>query len=385
MTQYQLYRNEDRIDAKSPATHAIVIGVGGYPHLHGGSGSLADLNGGLKQLSSPPASAREVCDWLLESFNNPGKPLASVSMLISEQDGQPEYTHAKLTRPFTPQVASFRHVKSAVREWKKLGDLNEENLVLFFFCGHGVAGGLDQMTLLLADYGEDNDMPMDGAIDFSALRRGMAQCKASQQCFFVDACRTHSDIATKTTATGQIIIQDNIVRPYASDWNVAVIYSTLGGEKAYGRKNKPSFYTEELISGLNGAGSNKRNGKGVWRVSTSELHAAVHRGLSLRGHKLKPPLIEASYFEFHQLQNDPVVPVAVYCSNDDDTSQAVFRCLKSGHEVSSRPPEADKWFTRIPFGFYDFQAEINTRKGCRLGEVIMPPYQEIQIDVESET
>ena len=299
VSDYQLFRDEGLIAAAGPATHAIVIGVGAYPHLHGGSGALADLNGGLKQLSSPPVSAREFSDWLLDEFNNPDKPLASVSMLVSEADAPQPYNHTKLATPFTPQIANSGHVKKAIREWKKLGDLNEDNLIIFFFCGHGVAGGLDQMTLLLADYGEDNDMPMEGAIDFSALRRGMSQCKASQQCFFIDACRTLTDIATRTTATGQKIIQDNIVRPHASDWNVAVIYSTLGGEKAYGRKHKPSFYTEELITGLNGAGSNKRNGQGVWRVSVGDLHAAVHHGLSLRGPKLKPPVIDGSSFEFH--------------------------------------------------------------------------------------
>lgn len=384
MSEYQVFRKEALIAAESPATHAIVIGVGSYPHLVNGSGALADLNGGMRQLSSPPTSAYEIATWLLDKFNNPDKPLASISMLISD-DALKQYTHARLDQTFTPQMANLFHIKKAVREWKTLGDLNEDNLMLFFFCGHGVAGGIEQVTLLLSDYGEDNSMPMDGALDFSAMKRGMSQCAASQQCFFIDACRTRANIATATTATGQQIIQDNLKRDFDSDLSLAVIYATLDGEKAYGRVNKPSFYTEELIIGLNGAGSNKRNGKGVWRVSTNDLHSAVHRGLTLRGDKLKSPIAESSIFEFHELQQDPVVPIAVYCTDESDTDLATFRCLKAGNEIKRRLPEENEWYTDIPFGNYDFEAEVDARKGQRKDEIVMPPYQEIQIDVETES
>jgi hypothetical protein len=68
------------------ATHALVIGVGSYPHLLGGSGALCEDNEGLAQLTSPPVSARKFADWLICSFANPDKPLASVALLISEEE-----------------------------------------------------------------------------------------------------------------------------------------------------------------------------------------------------------------------------------------------------------------------------------------------------------
>jgi hypothetical protein len=382
LSDYLAFVDQLLIDSGAPATHAIVIGVGDYPHLNGGTSTLTTLDGGLNQLSSPPESAREVVTWLLDKFTNVDKPLASLSLLISEKDGPQPLAHARLPAPFTPKEATIAHVKQAVRDWKDLGDKNEENLVLFFFCGHGVASGLDSMTLLVSDYGKDNNMPMEGAVDFAAMHRGMAQCKASYQCYFVDACRTVDDIASNTTAQGEAIIQDNKNRPSGWDWNYAILYSTLAGEKAYGRKNKPSFYTEELILGLNGTGANSRNGAGAWRVSTNDLCTAVHRGLSHRGKKIKSPMASLVDFEFHELTADPIVPVWVYCEKNSDTDQALFKCLQGGNIICERPPQPDKWRHHIPHGMYDFKAEVGTRSGQRDGSIVMPPYQEVEIKVE---
>src|SRR5688572_29148314 len=58
-----------------PATHALVIGVGAYPHLNGGSGRLSPQHDGMEQLTSPPISARQFASWLMSEFNHPQKPL----------------------------------------------------------------------------------------------------------------------------------------------------------------------------------------------------------------------------------------------------------------------------------------------------------------------
>ena len=381
-----VFYDQSLVDSGNPATHAVVIGVGAYPHLNGGDpAALTDLHGGLGQLSSPPASARTITDWLLDSFNNPDKPLASVSLLVSEEEGGQVYHHDSLQQPFSAPAATFGNVKQAVRNWKKRGDVNEENLMLFFFCGHGVARGLDGLTLLLSDYGESEAMPMEGALDFAALHRGMSQCAASSQCYFVDACRAVSDIATRTTATGQTIIQDSIDRPWSSDWKFSIFYSTLAGERAYGRKNRPSIYTEELIRGLNGTGSNNRSADGSWWVYTGDLSIALHHGLSRHGKKIKSPMSAQVHFRFHKLLKEPIVPVVVSCSADADTDQAEFVCLHGETTVDSRTPQPDKWKIEIPHGNYDFVAKVDSRKGERKDETVLPPYRDIEIQLEAGT
>jgi len=381
MSNYVIYKDQALLDANTPTTHAIVIGVGKYSYLNEGDERLTKKHGDLGQLSSPPESAREIATWLLDDFNNPDKPLATVSLLISENDGAVEFTHPKLAGPVKPEEANISNIKKAIREWKGFGDRSEENMTIFFFCGHGVARGLVGLTLLLSDYGESDDMPMEGAIDFAAMQRGMAQCKASEQLYFVDACRVVSDIATRTTETGDSIIQDDINRPYSSEWMYAIIFSTLAGKKAYGRKNQPSFYTEELIKGLKGAGSHNRSGDGKWRVNTNVLSAAINNGLLKKGKRLAPPMANMATFDFHELKHKPVVPVTIYCKDRSENSLAIFTCIRDGQKVAERAPEPKDWNTDLVYGRYDFIADIDTRHGERKDESIIPPYHNIEIEV----
>ncbi len=383
MSDYVIYKDQALLDGQNPVTHVIIMGVGAYDYLNGGTGAKTKLHGGLKQLSSPPASARAFAAWVLDEFNNPDKPLATVSLLISEKGGPATFSHAKLAQPVTVAPATIEHVKKAVREWKGFGDRSEENMVLFYFCGHGVARGLDGLTLLLNDYGASNDAPMEGAVDFAALHRGMSQCKASQQCYFVDACRKVSDIATETSATGDAIIQDKLDRPWDSDWNFAISYATLGGQAAYGRKDKPSYYTEELIKALKGTGANNRNADGKWRVSTGDLNIAVTRGLKMYGPKIKVPLAHQAQFEFHELKGDPIAMAIVYCRPKSDHELATLSCEKGGRQVDSREPNEKEWALFVPFGSYDFFARIDTRSGQSRDNRIWPPYQEVKIEVTS--
>ena len=147
-----VWKDQALIDSGAPAAHAIVIGVGEYPHLMGGDGPLTQNHGNLAQLSSPPQSAFTFATWLLDEFNNPNAPLASLSLLVSDAQHR-QFSHPKLASAVTAEAADSTNVVDALRKWKARGDANESNLMLFFFCGHGVARGLEGLSLLLHDYG----------------------------------------------------------------------------------------------------------------------------------------------------------------------------------------------------------------------------------------
>ena len=120
-----------------PATHAIVIGVGAYRHLVGGDRKLFPNHQGLGQLTSPPNSAQAFARWLLDSYKNPEKPLASVELLVSgKSTGKfvlPDGTVKNVQR------ASMANVKEAITHWQERGDSHTGNLMVFFFSGHGLA------------------------------------------------------------------------------------------------------------------------------------------------------------------------------------------------------------------------------------------------------
>lgn len=139
------------------ATHALVVGVGAYPHLVGGGQHLTTDNEGMGQLTSPQASARAFARWQFKMRYLP-KPLASLALLLSEESKQ-SFSNPCTGVEHPIASATFEHVRDAVKAWKDRGDqggCNSENRLIFFFSGHGICQGPD-MALLLEDFGSDDD------------------------------------------------------------------------------------------------------------------------------------------------------------------------------------------------------------------------------------
>src|SRR5512145_1673321 len=122
---------------RGPATHAIVIGVGRYPHLPGGGGARVRRPEGMRQLTSPPISARRFAEWLISSYVYPAKPLASVALLVSEARPAP-FANSRTGASTALEVPTIESLKSALLEWRQRGDAKPDQRLIFFFCGHGI-------------------------------------------------------------------------------------------------------------------------------------------------------------------------------------------------------------------------------------------------------
>lgn len=104
----------------APGAHALVIGVGKYPHLLGGDADIVDDPMGLRQLESPPVSAKAFAKWLipkadpqLVKFSNPDAPLATVEMVLS-----PDETYTSPAGNATPvELATFDNIQRAFDMW----------------------------------------------------------------------------------------------------------------------------------------------------------------------------------------------------------------------------------------------------------------------------
>src|SRR5262245_47835847 len=80
-------------DPTAVGTHVFISGIGEYPCLlDGDPKKLLEDPMSLKQLSSPPESAKALGTWFLNrqspsrataGFHNPGAPLATLEMLLS--------------------------------------------------------------------------------------------------------------------------------------------------------------------------------------------------------------------------------------------------------------------------------------------------------------
>jgi hypothetical protein len=356
----------------APSTHLLVIGVGRYPHLIGGE-SPCENPDGMGQLTSPPVSARELATWFITSYHDPAKELASIALLLSEAAPQP-FLNPVTNESFVVEEVTADNVEVAIREWYDRADGDSGNRLIFYFCGHGVCEGED-MALLTSDFCSDNHNPLQGAINFRLLRSGLKKCKASEQVFFVDACRVNSDVLISNAEgfAGRVPLIP-ARRPHDLPSLLAVpYYATLAGDRAYARENKVSLFTEALLRSLTGAASDDPEGPaGDWRVSTARLQEAID-------HFLKEPVFageiagvqvpvtgQLPVFVFHHLSGQPEVPVYVGCGTKEENVLAEFVCIQGGAEKARRAAlvEVDpadtrcEWSLPLPFGDYGFRAEF---------------------------
>ncbi|MCG8429112.1 MAG: caspase family protein, partial [Chromatiales bacterium] len=351
-------------------------------YLLGGDGPFtSDDHDGMKQLTSPSYSARELVKWFFDMpYNNPDKPLASIALLISERN-VPPFTHPKATNASAVGPATMANASAAINEWKDRGDNDPNNLMLFYFCGHGIAQG-PEVSLLCSDYGADKNAPLNAAIHFTAFHQGMDGCKAAYQCYFIDACRTSSDtlIESYKFAGLPIIQSKGDARRNLPPRQAPVFYSTLSGEAAYGRPNLPTFYTESLINGLNGTGASDRDGS--WCIYTTELNTAVGTAVSSMGRQVQYPTTgNLTSFVLHHLKSSPIVPVTIGCNPKTNNQSWTMLYRQGGIELDRRPPALEDWQTKVATGSYQFIAldagdEIGTNPPERY---VGPPYRVIRI------
>jgi len=354
--------DEQRI--RGPATHAIVIGVGHFPHLPGGGSRIQVAKPeGLEQLTSPPISARAVATWLIERYNNPDRPLASLALLVSERRKQP-FSNPRTGVSHAVEAATIDNIEAALTEWRARGEAGNDQRLIFYFCGHGIAKGAAP-TLLASDYGEKPNNALDGAFDFQYFRSAMALSTVSEQIYVVDACRVGSaSLLGAGPVSGRPIFQGDLLAKPNQNLRAPTFYSTLPGVTAYGRKGKVSFYTEALIHGLNGAGA-VNNGRG-WRVTSLRLQEALdfylERLLKGIGRTGTPPTDQQVMIDVSLPTTEPVATALITSDPADAIDHATVTITGRGKTVRESKPKNGEFVLELLPGSYQFQAEFANRR-----------------------
>lgn len=370
---------KDNRPAEHPGVHTIVIGIGDYKHFPGGAGHEYSGHGNMGQLSSPCHSARHVADWLFDTYHDDAEmPLRSLRMLLSDPDGNGTYAHILSPEKPIPE-ATLSNVKMAIREWKAQGDESKANLMVFYFCGHGISSGT-QHTLLCTDFGSDEADVFENAINFNDFHRGMDRCTARAQCFFVDACRVGSpELMESAVSRGQSIIGGLIT--FAEHTRSAPIFrSSLPGATAFGLSGKPSAFAQALPLAFKGGAWRQHQGK--WVVCTSRLKLALETQIKRIMHIFKN--LDRRVVSDHDVtltlktpSGQPIVPIEIGCDPIEANEKATL-CYRSGTvgKVCRPSPARDEWFLDLEKGNYSFEAtfpngEFNDN---RLDdEIVFPP------------
>jgi hypothetical protein len=265
-----------------PQAHVLIIAVGRYPYLSGGSEPMTPGLPLLGQLNSPPVSARTMADWFTGgTYLNPNVPLGSVEMLLSDASGQ-QYT---LPGGATVEIedATMSRIQRAFTDWYNRCNADPGNLAFFYFCGHGLQK--DAAILLPEDFAQNQLNPWFTAIDFDRTYRGMEQCAAQTQFYVIDACRNWStsmlqdlDVEGQTLKRTIIGQQQQRTAPR--------LFATANGLPAFGDTGGVSRLTSALIECLNGSGAERQNGR--WSVLTSSLGEAVQKLVNIKNSELLP-------------------------------------------------------------------------------------------------
>lgn len=311
-------------------THALVIGIGAYPFLDGGA---SELEGGqivrLKQLSSSPASARAVRDWLLAQgeyagvanagLRNEDAPLATVDVLIADA-GEPD-------------IGNVEPLVKAIEDWVLRCNTNADNVAFLYMCGHGLK--LGDLVLLAADFGRAGVLnAWNHAISLDSIRLGMRKCVARQQFMFFDCCRAYPFSVNAGNERGRQIF-DQLLDQSDTRGYVAM-YSTLEGSLAYGKPDNPSYFTKALLHGLTGFASERKGGG--WRVTNKMLQKALQdlMRFDVKGATANRQLVSGESpgdAILHMLSESPKVRTLVQCAPDTYLADLTFHLQRGAADI----------------------------------------------------
>lgn len=371
--------------ADVPQTHALVIGVGRYPHLNGGDGERALTTMGLNQLSSPPVSARRFSEYLQTGFSNMECPLGSVELLISESG-----VNGSGIEP-----ATFSNMEKACDRWYERCDGNEMSIGIFYFCGHGLR--VPDTILLAEDFGQHKRRYWENAVNLTATHHNLAEMKAKTQLFIIDACRERPANAFEQLqgTMGRPLIHGSRVRFRERD--ARILYGAAAGKQASGQQHSVSYFTTALIDCMRRLGASQRTHKYGWVVDTNslgkslQLYIARLNQTGILDTELTCALGGESNFESALnwiSDQDAAVMSTIACMPEDAMKWAELHFDNGNGHVEHRGPSPDHWLTELQAGVhYQLRAEIQSESpyaGARseIKKYIHPPHADCRLEVD---
>ncbi|UFW67789.1 caspase family protein (plasmid) [Rhizobium laguerreae] len=373
------------IPAGVPATHVFLIGISDYPHLDKGSGTPTAWDFGLGQLSSPTASARRLAEWFINEFDCPRKPLATVSLVLSEPGaGAAQFTNPKTATTYAvPRGTKIQTRNALIAALAKSGP---DDQLIFYFSGHGLSAGLNDFYLL-RDFGEDPNGPLDAMINYVQLMASMKAQLPSQQFFVFDGCReTVEQVEANPNGGSSLLTADPQVRLGLQAPLQCSLKSTERDALAYGKKGAPSVCAQAFERALRGA-AGKRSTSG-WNITSARICEAMADFQTLGfGPNAKiqqaPDLSAYKDFAVRGLPGPPQVPVFMRRKDGGSLQGAAVTCRSKGAVVHSEPSVKEiYWEGALSIGEHDFEVVLAGGNHCQpVTDAVSPTHLPIDVEV----
>lgn len=367
-----------------PKTHVLLIGVGGYPYLSGGENARQQSQAfeDLTQLTSPIPSVVSFYNKIVE-YNTKdvwSRKLGSIEILLSPPPGSdPELPGLNI------ENASLVNIQNAYYSWKDRCGQHEDNVALFYYCGHGFQK--KYQILLADDFGRIPQNPWLGAFNFDDTRDAFYACKANTPIFLVDACRQvtlgmlHDDLMVAP------IENPSLLNPEESK-NHLTLKATASGQSAYGKIRQPTYFAQAVISGLDGLVA-KPDENDDWIIETSCLGTNIHMLLELinplQSFKQRCQIACGLPATIIKRKEAPVAWLEVTCNPDEALTHAALTCTEDTDVAPNthvRPPMNEEWKLNIKAAFYKLDATFpagDVYKGGMKKTSLMPPVCKVKI------
>ncbi|WP_454801410.1 caspase family protein [Mucilaginibacter phyllosphaerae] len=340
-----------------PQTHILIIGVGNYPYLSGGTEKQEfnnDYLNSLGQLSSPPASAAFMFEQFLQMANegwfNP--EVGSIEVLVDDN----------IIPGYQSEEPTKLNIRRAYARWKQRSDKHEDNVALCYFAGHGF--GITDHCLLPKDFGDDPNVPFENGIAIDKTITAFRSCQAKTQIFLIDACRLippetrFQDIVYSPLDTADIMLPEPP--------NTLIMKAASNNEGSYGKKNSASFFANAVIKGMRNYGAVNLDDN--WRVETGDLVKGINSWLKLeKTSEGYPQRCISTINDSYQLLNLPAAPevsLNLNCKPEEalPLAKLSYANLNAAQITRSRAPDPAPWTITVPAGIYRMSAEFQDQQ-----------------------
>lgn len=178
-------------------------------------------------------------------------------------------THTKNVKTLLGSQATHDNIISTLKSF--FSTATEDDIVVFFFSGHGGKGGL-------CAYDTSSEKTM---VTYAEVQQAIRSCKASNKQLFIDACysgglRDNSKAAQTNTT------------PISNTEGVMLFLSSRTGETSQENPwSDNGFFTQYLIKGMKGAADTDKD-----RIITAkEIFTYVSKNVSERTHRKQNPVM----------------------------------------------------------------------------------------------
>lgn len=354
----------------NPGFHALIVGVSAYPHLPGGTGPQASDSFGMQQLSCAALSAFRLYEWLLSKKDKLSQPLATCRLLLSpsraELDASPELK--TFLDNHRLDGCSLESIQSALKDWRKDNESNEQNVALFYFVGHGVQRSKGDSVLLLEDFGDGRGGTLAKSVNVHNIYYGMSVSGtrpqiAQTQFYFIDACRVlpsaFKDFEKMETGTAW-----DTDLPGRDLRSAPIFYASVPGNVAYAMQGQPTIFNQALLACLKGGAArppDQETGQERWTVThhsisdkLDDLFQTLNPSQKWRADGFGPDAVIVF------LDGPPLVDVSVEVIPSDAASFVELQVVDSSNHFIWRicPVPRNPYTGNLPAGYYLVGAEI---------------------------